>query len=78
MKYFHTLLRIQGVDVSERWLSVEEIAEHLGISKDTVYTWIAKHQMPAHKVGRLWKFKVVEVDNWVLEGAAADKAGDQQ
>ena len=28
MKYFHTLLRIQGVDVSERWLSVEEIAEH--------------------------------------------------
>jgi len=32
--------------------------------------------MPAHKVGRLWKFKVVEVDNWVLEGAAADKAGD--
>ena len=78
MKYFHTLLRIQGVDVSERWLSVEEIAEHLGISKDTVYTWIAKYQMPAHKVGRLWKFKVVEVDNWVLEGAAADKAGDQQ
>lgn len=65
--------------MSERWLSVEEIAEHLGISKDTVYTWILKHQMLAHKVGRLWKFKAVEVDNWVLEGATADKeAGDQQ
>lgn len=64
--------------MSERWLSVEEIAEHLGISKDTMYTWISKYQMPAHKVGRLWKFKVVEVDNWVLEGAASDKAGDQQ
>jgi len=64
--------------VSERWLSVEEIAEHLGISKDTVYTWIAKQQMPAHKVGRLWKFKMVEVDNWVLAGAAADKTGEQQ
>jgi excisionase family DNA binding protein len=65
--------------VSERWLSVEEIAIHLGISKDTVYTWIAKQQMPAHKVGRLWKFKAVEVDNWVLEGtAAADKSGEQR
>jgi excisionase family DNA binding protein len=64
--------------VSERWLSVEEIAEHLGISKDTVYTWIAKQQMPAHKVGRLWKFKMVEVDNWVLAGDAANKTGEQQ
>lgn len=64
--------------MSERWLSVEEIAMHLGISKDTVYTWIAKQQMPAHKVGRLWKFKALEIDNWVLEGAAADKTGEQQ
>ena len=65
--------------MSYRWLSVEEIAEYLGISKGTVYTWIAKQQMPTHKVGRLWKFKAVEVDNWVLEGATADKeAGDQQ
>ena len=64
--------------MSYRWLSVEEIAEHLGISKDTVYTWIAKQQMPAHKDGRLWKFKAVEVDNWVFEGAAADRAGEQQ
>ena len=54
--------------MSYRWLSVKEIAEHLGISKDTVYTWIAKQQMPAHKV-----------NNWVLQGTAtADKAGDQQ
>ena len=64
--------------MSERWLSVEEIAEHLGISKDTVYTWISKQQMPAHKVGRLWKFKMVEVDNWVLAGDAANKTGEQQ
>ena len=64
--------------MSYRWLSVKEIAEHLGISKDTVYTWIAKQQMLAHKVGRLWKFKMVEVDNWVLAGDAANKTGEQQ
>lgn len=55
-----------------QWLSVEQIAEHLGISKDTVYTWIATRDMPAHKVGRLWKFQIPEVDAWVRAGQASD------
>lgn len=58
--------------MSDRWVSVEEIAEHLGVSKDTVYGWIAKKDMPAHKVGRLWKFKTDQVDGWVRNGQAAD------
>jgi excisionase family DNA binding protein len=29
--------------------------------------------MPAHKVGRNWKFKVSEVDEWIKSGQAADK-----
>ena len=58
---------------TEKWSSLEEIAEHLGVSKDTIYRWIAKKQMPAHKVGKLWKFKISEVDKWVTKGEAADK-----
>ncbi|MBY0303594.1 MAG: helix-turn-helix domain-containing protein [Sphingomonas sp.] len=58
--------------MSDRWVSVEEIAEYLGVSKDTVYGWIAKKEMPAHKVGRLWKFKADEVDDWVRSGKASD------
>lgn len=58
--------------MSNRWLSVEEIAEYLGVSKDTVYGWITKRSMPAHKVGRLWKFKADEVDEWVRMGSASD------
>ena len=38
------------LEMTDRWLSVEEIGEHLGVSKDTVYAWIAKRHMPAHKV----------------------------
>ncbi|MFC1764903.1 helix-turn-helix domain-containing protein [Planctomycetota bacterium] len=49
----------------DRWLSVDEIAEYLGIKRDTVYKWISQDRMPAHKVGRLWKFKAKEVDQWV-------------
>ena len=54
-----------------RWLSVEEIAAHLGIKPDTVYKWIERRNMPAHKVGRLWKFQTAEVDAWVRTGAAS-------
>jgi len=28
--------------------------------------------MPAHKVGRLWKFRREEVDEWVTSGGAAE------
>ena len=61
------------MNTATRWLSVEEIAHHLGVSRDTVYSWINNRQMPAHKVGRLWKFQTQEVDAWVRSGGAADK-----
>lgn len=58
-------------DMNDRWLSVDEIAAHLGIKRDTVYKWIDHKQMPAHKVGRLWKFRRDEVDAWIRQGQAA-------
>ena len=57
----------------ERWYSMEEICEHLGVSRDTVLVWIKKREMPASKMGRLWKFKVSEVDEWTKSGKAAEK-----
>ncbi|MDP7320867.1 MAG: helix-turn-helix domain-containing protein [Bacteriovoracaceae bacterium] len=54
----------------DRWLSVEEIASYLGISKESIYRWVESKNMPAHKVGRQWKFKVIEVDQWVKNGGA--------
>ncbi len=57
----------------DRWYSIEEVAEYLGVKRDTLYKWIARKQMPAHKVGRLWKFKINEIDQWIREGEAAKK-----
>jgi excisionase family DNA binding protein len=43
--------------MDDRWLSVDEIADYLGVAKDTIYTWVTSKGMPGHKVGRFWKFK---------------------
>ena len=56
--------------VNDRWLSVNEIAAYLGIKRETLYKWLAEKEMPAHKVGRLWKFRKDEVDEWVRTGEA--------
>ena len=60
--------------VNDRWLSVNEIAAYLGIKRETIYKWLAEKNMPAHKVGRLWKFKKDEVDEWIRSGGAGKKA----
>jgi len=52
----------------DRWHSVNEVATHLGVAVDTVYRWIENKSLPAHRIGRLWKCKLNEVDEWVRAG----------
>ena len=55
---------------AEPWVSVDQIAEHLGVTRDSIYRWIDRKGLPAHRLGRLWKFKVSAVDAWVHAGGA--------
>ncbi|MDZ7925089.1 MAG: helix-turn-helix domain-containing protein [Marinagarivorans sp.] len=55
---------------AEPWVSVDQIAEHLGVTRDSIYRWIERKGLPAHRVGRLWKFQLSEVDDWVRVGGA--------
>lgn len=58
---------------TEPWVSVEDVAMRLGVVKDFVYRRIETRSLPAHKIGRLWKFKRSEVDKWIrAEGASED------
>ena len=62
-----------GNDKLERWYSMNEIAEYLGITRDTALTWIEKRGMPGVKVGRTWKFKISEVDAWMRSNKNGEK-----
>lgn len=62
-----------NLEIADRWLSVQEIAHYLGISKETVYRWLDCKRIPAHKIGKQWKFRTDEVDSWVKSGNASDE-----
>lgn len=57
----------------EKWASMNELIEYLDVSRESVLRWIKHNNMPAHKVGRVWKFKFSEVDDWVRSGGADDR-----
>lgn len=57
----------------ENWVTMKDIQAYLGVGRDTILQWIDKREMPAYKVGRLWKFKYSEVDEWVRSGGSDDR-----
>ena len=56
----------------ERWLNLEEIAQYIGCSKDTIRTWIKKKTIPFYKVVRQYKFKFSEIEAWIQSGQSAN------
>jgi len=56
----------------ERWLSVDEIAAHLGVVRETVYRWIGRKALPAHRIGKFWRFSLEEVDEWARSSRPVD------
>ncbi|MSP60799.1 MAG: DNA-binding protein [Myxococcales bacterium] len=56
---------------AEPWVSVDDVAAHVGASRDTIYRWIDESGLPASKVGRFWKLRLSDVDKWIRSGGAA-------
>ena len=57
----------------EKWVNLEDVAEHLSLSQDRVRTWIKEGKLPANKAGKRYKLKISEVDEWVRTGRIKDK-----
>ena len=57
----------------ERWHSMNEVCEYLGITRDTCLSWIEKRGMPSVKIGRTWKFKISEIDEWMRSGKTEER-----
>lgn len=59
-------------DMQDKWISIQDAANYLGVKVVTIREWIKKENgIPAHKIGKLWKFKKSELDEWVKSGKSA-------
>ena len=64
------------------WVDITVVAAHLEVTKDSIYRWVAAKGFPARRVGRLLRFRLSEVDEWVKAGgdesgtSASDKKAD--
>ena len=67
-KYFKELLDFN----MNKWINIDEAADYLGVKPGTIRDWIRKgNGIPAHKIGKQWKFKCSELDAWVKSGSSA-------
>ncbi|NLK22180.1 MAG: helix-turn-helix domain-containing protein [Epulopiscium sp.] len=61
------------IENNDKWINLEEAADYLSVNKDTIRNWIRKDiGIPAHKIGKLWKFKKSELDEWIKSGKSAN------
>jgi excisionase family DNA binding protein len=53
--------------MEERYLSVREFAEHLGVSRSTVISWVKSNKIIAYNVHGRWKIPYSEIEK-ILRG----------
>ncbi len=57
----------------DNWIGINEAAEYLGIKVVTLRVKLRKDKsLPGHRIGKLWKFKRSELDEWVRSGESSD------
>lgn len=56
------------------YIGLDEAATYLGVKPVTLRKWIkTRKDLPAHQIGKLWKFKKSDLDDWVQSGKSAIK-----
>ena len=72
MKLYHGYQygkRWERMMVDHKWISIEELSEYLGISAVTIRSWIRSGEdIPAVRIGRQWRFRIEEIDEWIESG----------
>ena len=59
--------------MDDNYISIDDAAAYLGTKTVTLRNWIKKKpDIPAHRVGKLWKFKRSELDEWIASGKSAE------
>lgn len=65
-------VHMDNIKTIDKWISIDEAADYLGVKSSTILEWIKKENgIPAYKIGKQWKFKITELDEWIKSGKSA-------
>lgn len=59
------------ITLPENFISIEDAAKYLNIKPVTLRKWVKDGKVPAHQIGKQWKFKISELDVWINSGESA-------
>jgi excisionase family DNA binding protein len=72
----HELEAGSQMSAEEGWVGVAEVAAYLRVARESVYRWVVARGFPARRVGRLLRFRLSEVDEWVRKGCGDGSTSD--
>ena len=53
--------------MEKRFLGIEELSGYLGLTKGTLYVWVCQRKIPNLKIGKLLKFDIIEIEQWLKD-----------
>lgn len=56
-----------AIDMTDEILTIQEIAEYLKLNEKTAYRLASEGKLPGFKVGGSWRFKRVDIEQWIEE-----------
>jgi excisionase family DNA binding protein len=65
----------------ETYLTIEELAGYLKLAVQTIRRWVLNREIPFHKIKKVIRFRVSEIENWIDKGglmlAEEDSGGSE-
>lgn len=55
--------------IERRLIDVNQVSDYTGLAVKTIYSMVSQRRIPFVKLGRLTKFDVREIDNWIMRNA---------
>ena len=62
--------------MNRRLININELSEYTGLSISTLYSWVSQRRIPFVKCGRLTKFDLERIDEWIKESSVEEENFD--
>ena len=65
------------MNTEKKFMNIDELALYLGVSRNTIYWWIATRKIPHNKLGKLVRFDQNEINTWLQSNSRQVASSDK-